>query len=243
MISLSIVSHGQFKLINNLLDDLEKYCINKIEFEVILTINIPESLPENFEKYHFTVKTIKNNLPKGFGANHNQAFQYAQYHYFCVLNPDIRLMSEPFTALIQELKNHSSIGAIAPKMINEKNSIEDNAREFLTPIRFLKRIFSRKKINFDFDQHQKIYPDWIAGMFMIFPAKVYKKMNGFDEKYFMYCEDMDICYRLKKLQYTVCLLTTITVIHCAQRESHRKLRYLIWHLDSLLKFFKKLSFP
>src|SRR5258708_5114186 len=118
MISISIVSHGQFNLVRNLLDDLQKYCVdpqNKIE--VILTLNIPEEIPAQLS-YSFPLKIIKNTESKGFGANHNSAFLKISGDYFCVLNPDIRLLNNPFPVLI---KNNT--GVSAPK-------IDDNAREF-----------------------------------------------------------------------------------------------------------------
>src|SRR3982750_832568 len=103
MISLSIVSHGQYDLVKNLLDSLEKYCGDNTHIEVILTINIPEKLPENFSDYAFQVRLIKNKIPKGFGANHNSAFQLIPQPYFCVLNPDMVFIENSFPKLIEDL--------------------------------------------------------------------------------------------------------------------------------------------
>lgn len=218
MISISIVSHGQFNLVKNLLDDLEKHCANQID--VILTLNIPEEIPDNLT-YSFPLKIIKNSAPKGFGANHNQAFQQISDDYFCVLNPDIKLGENPFPRLLEALKNNT--GVSAPQ-------IDDNAREFLTPLRLLKRIFKKEIINTP-------HPDWVAGMFMVFPTEVYKKLHGFDEKYFLYCEDMDLCWRLRKQGYEITVKPNIKVVHDARHDSHKKLKYLYWHVKSLLIYF------
>ena len=224
MISISITSHGQFELVKNLLADIEKFCIPESNIEIILTINIPEELPTEFA-YSFPLKIIRNINPKGFGANHNQAFNEAAGEYFCVLNPDIRLLNNPFPELI---KNNT--GVKAPLITDESGHIQDNAREFLTPLRLLKRLFKKTAMKGE-------NPDWVAGMFMVFPKEVYKAINGFDEKYYLYCEDMDLCWRLRKKGYEVTLDKNSKAIHAAQRDSHKKLKYLYWHVKSLFIFF------
>jgi len=241
MITLSIVSHLQFELVKLLLDDLEKYCVDNIPFEVILTCNLPEKLPQNFDRYHYKIKVISNTIPMGYGANHNQAFHCSEYNYFCVLNPDIRLINNPFTKLLDCLQSHQKIGVIAPQIVNEKNQSEDNARQFLTPIRLFKRILFGKKLEFDVHQNE-IIPDWVAGMFMLFPAQSYNEVNGFDERYFMYCEDMDICFRLKQKAYQAFCISEVKVIHESKRDSHKKVKYFYWHIVSLMKFFVKTHF-
>jgi len=237
MISLSITSHGQFELVKNLLDDIEKYCIPESintnnTIEIILTINIPEELPTEFT-YSFPLKIIRNMTPKGFGANHNQAFLESSGEYFCVLNPDIRLLNNPFPELIKH-----NTGVTAPQIIDESGHIQDSAREFLTPLRLLKRIFNKffKKSSYK-NNINIIHPDWVAGMFMVLPKKIYKAINGFDERYYLYCEDMDICWRLRKKGYEVTLDKNTKAIHAAQRDSHKKLKYLYWHVKSLFIFF------
>jgi N-acetylglucosaminyl-diphospho-decaprenol L-rhamnosyltransferase len=219
MISLSIVSHGQFPLVKNLLDTLEKYCKNTIE--VLLTINIPENLPKSFSEYSFPVYLITNKAPRGFGANHNTAFKQAKYDFFCVLNPDIKLIENPFFPLIA-----------APAIINERGELQDNARKFLTLPRLFKRILGNKK-----QQNISSYPDWIGGMFMLFRKEIYKEIHGFDENYYLYCEDMDLCMRLRKKNYQVYYNSAVKVIHYAQKQSHKNIRYFIWHLQSLLLYF------
>ncbi len=227
MISISIVSHGQFELTRLLLDDLEKYCANQIE--VILTLNIPEAIPDNLTTaYTFTLKIITNIYPKGFGANHNQAFREISGNVFCVLNPDIRLVNNPFA----ELTKYTS-GVVAPQIIDEQGYIQDNGREFLTPLKLLKRVLARNKAIIKNSDH----PDWVAGMFMVFPKAIFQKMGGFDEKYFMYCEDMDLCWRLRQQNYSVTLAQNVKAIHTAQRSSHKKLKFLYWHIKSLLIYF------
>jgi N-acetylglucosaminyl-diphospho-decaprenol L-rhamnosyltransferase len=82
-----------------------------------------------------------------------------------------------------------------------------------------------------------LLPDWVGGMFMFFPSAVYKQVNGFDERYFLYYEDVDLCARLTNLGFKVVFCPASKVIHLAQRTSHKSIKYLRWHLSSMLRFF------
>ena len=232
MISISIISHGQFYLVKNILDDLEAYC--KEYIEVILTINIPEELPKDFSNYHYPIKLMINPTPKGFGANHNTAFQKASQAYFCVLNPDIRLDKSDkniFLVLTEKINKDKNIGVIAPMITDEKNILQDSARKFLNFTELSKRIFCKST-----PESNNNNPDWIAGMFMLFRKEVYTEINGFDESYYLYCEDMDLCARLREKNYEIYYDNTVKIIHSAQRQSHKKIGYLIWHIQSLLRY-------
>jgi len=72
---------------------------------------------------------------------------------------------------------------------------------------------------------------------MMFPRSVFSLLQGFDERYFLYYEDVDICARLNLAGFPVAVLPECTVVHHAQRSSHRSLRYLRWHISSMMRFF------
>ena len=81
-------------------------------------------------------------------------------------------------------------------------------------------------------------PDWVAGMCMLFPRQAFAEVDGFDTRYHLYYEDVDICSRLWLSGYTVMVDPRFSIIHAAQRSSHRNLRYARWHLQSMLRFFR-----
>jgi N-acetylglucosaminyl-diphospho-decaprenol L-rhamnosyltransferase len=235
-VTLSVVSHQQQQLVGELLDDLEKYF--KDDISVILTLNVDEALTFKTSDYTFPIHIIHNASPKGFGANHNQAFTFCDTPYFCVINPDIRLLTSPFGILISELEKHSA-ALIAPKVINPDNVIEDSVRKFPTPLSILKKIVFRKQTP-DYPTDKNIInPDWVGGMFMLFKSEQFKSIGGFDERYFLYYEDVDICKSLHKANQNIVYTPNASVIHAARRTSHKKLSYLILHIKSMLKFFLK----
>jgi GT2 family glycosyltransferase len=235
VISISVVSHGQLDLVFELLKGLREYC-SDLHFELILTLNQKETLPFAVDSFPYPIKLLANPVPLGFAANQNQAFSHANGRYFCVINPDIRFTSNPFTTLIACLED-SRVGVIAPAVLGASGALEDSARRFPTPIVILQKFLGQKfKQDYPLDK-ELIYPDWVAGMFMLFPRRVFEHLAGFDERYFLYYEDVDICARMRMLGYApvVCLL--VSVVHEAQRHSHRNLKYLQWHLRSMVRFF------
>jgi hypothetical protein len=79
-------------------------------------------------------------------------------------------------------------------------------------------------------------------MFMLFRSEIFGAAGGFDERYFLYCEDADICLSLLKRGLRVALVPEVSVTHDARRRSHRDPRYLVWHLASMLRFFGRRGF-
>jgi len=233
-LSLSVVSHGQIGLISQLLQDIETHC-QGFALELILTLNIPETVHLDFKHYSYPVRVISNTVPKGFGANHNQAFQFAQSLYFCILNPDIRLHDNPFPELVAQLED-SGIGVVAPLVLSPQGVIEDSARCFPTLKKIAAKLIRRKRSSDYVLNFRPVDVDWVAGMFMVFPHAVFDQVKGFNERYFLYYEDVDICARLHLAGLRVVVCPGSKVVHDAQRTSHRNFKYLRWHLRSMLRF-------
>lgn len=233
-ISISLISHGQFSLARHVLGDLQSCCVGDIA-EVILTINVDESVTLPPEHFAFPVRVLRNPSPKGFGANHNAAFRHATGDFFCVLNPDIRLTVNPFPALLA-LEGQNGVGVVAPRIVNAAGEREDSARRFPTPIELLGKAFGGRSASVP-DASGVSAPDWVAGMFMLFPRSVFEEIGGFDERYFLYYEDVDLCARLALAGYKRLVCMDARIVHDARRSSHRNLRYAIMHLRSILRFF------
>lgn len=229
-LTISIVSHDQGDLVCNLLEDIQRYCCQNDE--VFITLNKKdEDIALDSFSFRCPVRIIRNKVPLGFGANHNKAFLLAKGKYFCVVNPDIKLLGGPFERLLEKIT--PTVGVVAPKVVDPEGQVENNARVFPTPLKILKKaIFGEKR-----PAKEVLDPDWVAGMFMIFPSHVFSALNGFDEKYYMYYEDVDICARLRLHGYMVVLCQDVIVQHEAQRKSHTDPIYRRHHMKSMIKFF------
>lgn len=233
-ISISIVSHGQGELVKKLLDDLRRYQWS--DFEIILTINIPESVDFISDFADLDITVIQNPFPKGFGDNHNSAFSRSNGDIFLVLNPDIRAPDLNFTN-VSKILSAKEIGVCGVKVLNGGGGIEDSARRFPTILSlFRRKFFPGIDVDYDLDVSGVVKVDWVAGMFMAFSSGVYRSVGGFDEQYYMYMEDADICRRLARRGYLSVVDCSTVVIHDAQRASRKSLRHFRWHLRSALRF-------
>lgn len=234
IISVSIIVHRQASLVHHFLKDLNRFCGPHLE--VLITLNVAEAIPFDVDHFNFPVSFIWNQKPKGFGANHNTAFRQIKGHYFCIANPDIRLRDDPFIPLTEVLDDRH-VAVSAPIIKNEQGHQEDSVRHFPTPASIIAKFMGIwPQIEYP-HQAQPFSCEWVAGMFMLLKPQVFSEIGGFDERYHLYYEDVDICARFKIRGHRIMACPSVAVIHNARRESHRKLRYMKWHLQSMLRFF------
>lgn len=233
LIAVSIVSHGHGVMVVRLIESL-LMCPEVVQ--IILTRNIPESIqtPESDRIF-----VLDNPQPKGFGENHNAAFERCTQPLFCPLNPDISLQGNPFGTLLTELEKSGAVIA-APLVLAPGGAVEDSVRRFPTVALLLRKACWGQDGRYKLKLNDPVFhPDWVAGMFMLFRSADYARLGGFDPKFFLYYEDVDICVRARKVGLGLIVCPSVAVIHDARRDSHRSLRHLRWHLASMGRYFLK----
>ncbi|RLD05740.1 MAG: glycosyltransferase family 2 protein [Chloroflexi bacterium] len=236
LLTLSIVSHGDTEKIQELLASLRQH-ESPQEIQLLITDNLGDDLPDLPPASWASLTILRNKKKMGFAHNHNQAFRHATGEYFCVLNPDILFTETIFPHLIDRLERKAAI--ISPLIFDSADTLQDSFRQFPTPAELLRR----KLPGYRFtpllpDEQGLIHPDWLAGMFLLMRRKSYKKLGGFDEKYYLYFEDVDFCARARDLNLLPLVDTNLQVQHNAQRASRKQIRYLLWHLQSAIRFFR-----
>ena len=239
-LSISIVVHNQAALARQLLEDIAVLG-NQISAEVLFTVNTEEPLFFTPHDFPFPLRIIRNRHSKGFGANHNFALKKARGDYYGVLNPDIRLIGNPFRILIDCLRAHGN-GVAGPMIVSPAGLYENSARRFPTPLSILKKAVGEPH-ELDYLQTKTVFePDWIGGMFMLFTRECFEMIQGFDERYFLYYEDVDICARLKMAHMPVLQCLDARAVHDGRGDSHHNLKYMQWHLRSMARFFTSKGF-
>lgn len=223
---VSIVSHGHGALVQQLLYQLAQLSASSVA-RVVVTHNIPEpALREPANGWPFQLEIVCNAAPLGFGANHNRALRDAAEPFVCVLNPDVALLpsQEPFEALMQAAMA-AGVGCAYPRQLDAEGREQDYERELPT----LSALWRRRVLR----QPQRAV-DWVNAACIVMPVSVWRLVGGFDDAYFMYCEDVDLCLRLRiaglKLQKA-----QAQVLHVGQRASRKQWRHLQWHVRSLLR--------
>ena len=239
-LTASLVSHGHGDQVLALLDQLGALREPALR-RVILTLNLPEpALAEALRAraYAFELILSANPAPAGFGANHNRAFArdavLGPSAAFWVLNPDLRLRGNPLAALVEALARTPAAGAVYPVQLDAAGAPQDSERLLPTPRRLLARYLGRRRQEIAPGQA----PDWVNAACLLLRSEAFAQLGGFDERYHMYCEDVDLCLRLRLAGWTLQRADDAVVEHAGHRASHRDPRHLAWHVGSLLRLWR-----
>lgn len=237
-LTICIISHQQASLVSRLLDSLNEYK-PAINFNIVILENVKNSPLVQIDKYDLNIKYLVNDIELGFSENINKVFETAieKSKYFCILNPDIVFQSDIITDLLNVM-DANDIDVISPLVVDKFGVVQDSFRPMPTMLQLVLRYVGISKIEYDKKALPQIsYPDWIAAMFLVIKSSVFEQIEGFNTNYKLYFEDVDFCTRAKIAGFKVGVYRESEILHNAQRTSHKKLSYLIWHISSALKFF------
>ena len=164
------------------------------------------------ERFHFTSITLPVN--KGFGNAANAAASVATGKILCFLNPDVEFATGSFEKLFRFFDVHKEIGVVGGRLISKDGRPETwSAGKSHT----LYRIF-RNKCTVCPDRRywqstHSVAVEWVSGGSLFVRADLFKELAGFDEQYFLYCEDMDLCKRVREAGYTIVSFPLISFVH------------------------------
>ena len=242
-ITASIVSHGHGTQVLALLGDLARLAARGQPHprRAIVTLNVPEpqlAAALAAGVWPFELQVRANPAPLGFGANHNRAFQLdgegGGSSLFAVLNPDLHLAANPFSALCAALDADPQAGLAYPLQVDAQGRRQDHERRWPTPARLLARHLLRRRHEVSGGQA----PDWVNAAFLLLRRPAFAAVGGFDEGFHMYSEHVDLCLRLRQAGWRLARADGAVVEHVAQRASRRQPRHLLWHVRSLLRLWR-----
>lgn len=196
-ISVVIVTFNNADEINKCIDSL-KFLKCKIEI-IIVDNNSSDKTLENIA-HHRNILIFKNNTNLGYSRAVNIGVKHATQNKILLLNPDTELFDQDYLTLVNKLFLIQNFGVASIKMkSNGKEAISVGFFPNLSKMFFLNSLLNKRSLNY-----KKITEvEWVQGSFMIFDKEVHDKINGFNEDLFLYGEDLDYCYRMKKLNYHV----------------------------------------
>jgi len=184
---------------------------------------------------------------RGYGHNHNKNFEHLNpkdEDLFLVCNPDIYISLEHLkNALDSMVKSGADIFNIKSYLDYESKKTDYPDRYYPGLLNFFISFLSGKRLHYGKNEDVK-HPEWMSGAFMLFKVSSYRKLGGFDEDYFMYyCEDIDICYRAKKMGMTLFYDNRYYNLHNSKMSSRKALsKNMFWHISSAFKFVYKNRF-
>lgn len=229
-----------------ILSSLEKSAVDKVF--VIDHSDTPDIAPiaGGFKKVYY--KKYNN---RGFGAGHNHGIKWAidnNSDYHAIINPDIYWEGDAIKDLADFMDKNPDCGLVMPKILFPNGEIQYLCKLLPTPMdlfgrRFipLKNYTERHNAHYEmrwsgYDKTMEI--PCLSGCFMFVRMDVIKKIGGFDERYFLYAEDMDFCRRIGEVSSTM-FYPKVCVYHTFHRASYRSAKYLLLHMSSICKYFNK----
>ena len=224
--------------------------IKEVEFEIIVVDNSSNASNVVFLK-DSRVKTICGVENKGFGNACNIGEKKASGDVLLFLNSDTILFENAVDFAYSFFKKQQNVGALGIRQLLEDGSLDKGCkRGFPTPLSSLYYFLGLSKIfphSKRFGAHQQTFidekdvveVDCISGAFMMIKKEVFEKVGGFDEDYFLYGEDVDLCYRLKKIGYKNIYFGKVSFLHYKNMSGKKSLKVLESFYDSMQIFYDK----
>lgn len=214
-ISIIIVNYrSKNDLIRCLFDLSSLPCAH--DLEVIIVNNDPDQLL--IPTHSFTQHIIEVNQNIGFGCAHNYGIAFASRPYLLLLNPDTHSFSSNFLDILELLADHKTIAA--PQIFNKNGSIQKwSCGNRVTPWSIIANNFGIYKRSWNTSRIRSVY--WVSGAALFISRTLFQKLGGFDESFFLYYEDVDLCERLQKIGGRVLLDPHATLIHTSGGSSRK----------------------
>jgi len=244
-LSIIIVTFNSEKYISKCLESIKTQC-SKLNYEIIIFDNYSEDRTiELLESNYNNIRLIKSKKNLGFSKGNNQAINHSTGKYILLLNIDTILLQD-LSEILNQFKNTESIGALGIKMLDKDKKYLLSVGNFPKPWSLIK-LSSLNNISTEFisghfnnpNQLRKV--DWITGAFLLTKREYWDAVNGLDEDYFMYVEDVDFCKKLETINKYVYFLPSHYFIHFVGFNKNRERLLIKGYSIFVDKHFRRLN--
>lgn len=241
MIKVVTIAYHNEREITNLFKSLKR---NFSDFNLIITRNSHVSSVISDPR----VSYIGNGDNVGFGAAINRALsEISDTDVLFLLNSDVVINNIDIDFVVRQVRLHKILG---PRCYSEENKLQDTFRKDVKLFRIFKRVIKRVllrkrgSMSFEYDLKSHFQVDWIIGGAMMMSGKLFLDLGGFDERFFMYLEDCDLCLRARDLGYSIEYTDRVNCSYSADRKSLRLLKaknrkQAAIHLKSFVYYIRK----
>ena len=251
LVSISLISSNELKHLKILMPSLEE-SLAGIDHEILLADNgSSDGSIEYFIQHYPEVKICLNRNKRGYGANHNLNIKRARGTYVMVLNADLKFEKNTVRDMVSFMESNPDCGVSSCRLMNwDGSGIQHNCRTFPTLVDIWARRFpfKNKSLHAIADRHemlghdynQDFETDWFQGSFMFFRREALEQVGGFDERFFLYFDDVDICRRVHLAGWKVIYNSRVSAYHRFHRQSANPMNRLFRvHLNSMVSYFQK----
>lgn len=251
-LSIVIVTYNSRRDIETCLHSLEKFC-RGIALEIIVFDNASADGTAEVVAQHFPgVRLIRSTENAGFARGNNLAAQHAQGRYLLLLNPDTWVEDDLALALVRFIERHPQAGACTPLILRPDGSRQRGAMRTLPTLETLfydqtglSRLFPRSRLFGRYwmtwwDHNDVREVEQAAGACLLVRREVYEKIGGFDEGYFMYYDDVELCHAIRAAGWKIYFTPEARVYHSGGQSASQNVmqNYVELH-RSMYRYFRK----
>lgn len=218
-VSIVIVTHNSAKYIGKCLSAVFSD-IGDIDSQIILIDNFSDDSTLEIVSKFTSVELIKNNSNRGFAVACNQGIKKSQSDKILLLNPDLIVHRGAIGKLMEYFASNDEVGVIGGQLVNPDGSRQFSAGHYPTlgNLLFDRLPLVNKKNPVYFQRNEKFYhsiqhPDWLVGCFLMVKKEVFEEVGLLDERYFMYVEDVDFCYRARQAGFKIVYYPEANAVH------------------------------
>jgi GT2 family glycosyltransferase len=252
VLSIIVVNYNSASFLLSCLHSV-KECLDRMAYEIIIVDNhSSDGSPRLIREKFPDLCLIENVRNLGFARAVNQGYEKTKGHYLLILNPDVRLLPGSVERAITFLEKNGEMGILLPKLLNPDGSLQFSCRSFFSfPYLLFRRtplgkIFPnhrvlRKHFMMDWDHADPREVDWGLGGCMFLRREALGGQKVFDERFFLYMEDVDLCFQMKHNGWKVVYYPEAVMVHAHLRESAQGIfnRARWEHLKSMIKLYHK----
>jgi len=257
-LSIIIVSWNVKELLSRLLDSIFQYT-EGISYEIIVIDNDSRDGTIDFLKTQYReqissqqLKLIENKFNAGFAKANNQGLKIASGEFIAFMNPDMELLENSFEKTMLAIKQSPNVGVVTARLLYADKSLQPNLKSFPTlasQILVLLKLHHfffwlpvlRKYFLKNINYAEYNYVDQVMGAFIFTRKEIIEKIGGWDEDYWLWWEDVELCRRIKDLNYDILYIPTTEIIHYEGKsfEQTSGLRKQLRFNRGLLTYFEK----
>lgn len=237
MVSIIILSYNTKTLLRACLASIYTHT-KDVESEIIVVDNASHDESVSMVKKEFKrVMLIENKENVGFAKGCNQAAKKAHGEYLLFLNSDTEMHKETFKNALRQFEQNEKLAILGGFLDNSDGTTSRSYGKFLSLYSTFMLLFGDRTVRSN-QLQKKQSVDWVSGGCMFVRRNIFEEVKGFDEQFFMYIEDMELCYRINQRGYAIMYYPEFSVIHKAQGSSNRSFA-IIEIYKGLIYFYKK----
>ncbi|MEX2246426.1 MAG: glycosyltransferase family 2 protein [Dehalococcoidia bacterium] len=250
-ISVVIVTYNSSDVIGRCLASLREHSPHDTVEVIVVDNASSDGTPDLIRRDFPWVLVFECGDNAGVSAGVNVGVSFSQGPYIATINPDCRFDADALTPLTAYLRDHPDVGIVAPQLLDDDGAVQLSCRAFpgyatalfsrYSPLTRLLpgNRFSRRYLMSGFDHASLRDVDWVSGAAMMFPRPVYDRLRGWDERFFLFSEDVDFCKRVHDAGLRVVYDPSVRVTHRIGISANPTSRVIVERHRSMWRYYRK----